>query len=152
MKIIKTNEVGVTLVELMISLGLGLGLLLLAVTAFNGLNQLQYQNKLRIIENKQINNMLQNIRKGLAYYQIHYDNSVMGDAQGSLKKDNLKYAWDSHIVTEKKNCEKCSGRMGFVISPHQNMKGLYVVKFRLTHKDWGENVIKEYSYAMTLGM
>ncbi len=145
-----SNSKGMTLIELIVALALGIVIVVLAASSLQSINKIHSKVSVQVIENKQMNLILKNVRKGLAQHQIQYKlNTQYGVDKEKLQRDNLYYAWDKSIVTEKENCKTCPGRMGYVISPHPTLKGMYVAYLRFTHKDWGDDVVKEYSFVLT---
>jgi len=138
---------GVTLVEILVGIGISTVLILLAVNASYQLAKVNSNVSTSIVENRQLLNIVENIRKGVSYYQIHFDESPEIRNQ-FLATDKLNFAWSSQIIAKASECPDCPGRMGYIIQPYREIPGLYLVTVRLTHKEW-DTPFKDFVFTVT---
>jgi hypothetical protein len=138
---------GVTLVEILVGVGISTLLILLAATASYQIAKVNSKVSTSIVENRQLLNIVENIRKGVSYYQIHFDDSPEIRNQ-VLATDKLIYAWSSQILANASECPDCPGRMGYMIQPYREIPGLYLVTVRLTHKEW-DTPFKDFVFTVT---
>lgn len=86
---------------------------------------------------KQINDVIENIRPNVRMYQINYI-STDDERDRALAVDKLPMAWGNGSISTAEKCPACPGRYGFVIQAYPQMKGLYLVTVRMSHKDWAQ--------------
>ncbi|AHI06467.1 hypothetical protein BDW_09835 [Bdellovibrio bacteriovorus W] len=86
---------------------------------------------------KQINDVIENIRPNVRMYQINYS-PTDEERAAALALDKLPMAWGNGSIETKETCPGCPGRYGFVIQAYPDLKGLYLVTVRLSHKDWSQ--------------
>lgn len=128
------NQKGFSLVEVMVALGV-LGVVVYYFSSGTSfLSQRNKQLEELMIMDRHVNTLYENIQSNSDVYQITYDPKEFNDnADPSKLKDYLPLAWDLKILTDKKNCEVCPGRMGYVIVPLDGYRGLYKLTIRATH-------------------
>ncbi|HEX7673085.1 MAG TPA: hypothetical protein VF412_02885 [Bdellovibrio sp.] len=88
---------------------------------------------------KQINDVIENIRPNVRMYQINYAGTDE-ERDRALAVDKLPMAWGNGTISTAKECPGCPGRYGYVIQAYPNMKGLYLVTVRMSHKDWAQGM------------
>ncbi|MFP5520665.1 MAG: type II secretion system protein [Bdellovibrionia bacterium] len=133
------NSRGITLIENLVALGI-LGVVGLGITSsmvFYKTRSIKTQVDAESI--RQINNVIENIRPNLANQQISFDLKSEDDIDNRLKAETLEMAWSIDFIGLAKDCKKCPGRFGYVITEVDGYKGLFQVTLRFTHIDWGDN-------------
>lgn len=133
-----------TLVAVAVSLIVMSGLL---VGAFY-IRKMSSSVQVRSTEEKQIAQVIENIRSSVENYQVTYDASETA-REAALQIKNLPMAWSSDVITTVAACKDCPGRFGFVIQPFEGMRGLYIVTLRLTHREWTEGA-KDYQFVVSV--
>ncbi len=48
----------------------------------------------------------------------------------------LPLAWNDKLVTSVQECKKCPGRIGYILTPHSEYRGMYNLIIRITHKKY----------------
>ncbi len=81
-----------------------------------------------------VNSLYENIQSNVDLYQISYS-SVEFDQNSDPTKlaTYLPMVWNTKVLTSPESCKECPGRMGFVIVPLNNYRGLYKLTVRATH-------------------
>ncbi|MFN7729884.1 MAG: hypothetical protein ACK5P7_12070 [Bdellovibrio sp.] len=143
-----SSQAGFSFVETLIALGVSLIVMSGLVIGTYFIRKMSNTVQIRSTEEKQITQIIENIRSSVEKYQITYDDTE--DARNKLLDIAvLPMAWNATTVTSKDLCKDCPGRFGFVIQPFQGMRGLYVVTVRLTHTDWAE-VSKDFQFVVSV--
>lgn len=137
---------GMSLVEVIVGLAAAILLMLMASVGVVQIGKLNKSVSTSIIENRQLSSILENVRRGVGQYQVHFANDNESK-DIALRYDNLKMAWDSNLVLPAEECTECPGRLGYVIQPHPTLNGLYLVTLRFTHRNW-ENTHRDYVFAV----
>lgn len=140
------SQRGFSLIETLVAVGL------VALVGFSlaiGIHQFRgLVNKAQIsqVVDRQINDIVENIRPNINLYQIDY---TLDDAEReqALAVDRLPMAWDIGIMADARECPGCPGRYGYVIQPFSSMQGLYTLTVKLTHRSW--EAPREYSFLVT---
>lgn len=141
------NRRGSTLIQSLVAMAI----LLLATFIFvGGLTAIQSQTKTTMVlgsSHREVTEIIENIRTGVEFYQIDFSRG--SKYQDALDVTKLPMAWDVGIQTEAAKCPDCAGRYGFVITPFEGYRGLYLVTVRLTHVNWGKDVFRDYQFTVT---
>lgn len=130
-----TNNKGLALLEVL----LGFAMIALVgsffVSGIVGLRKVAKDSGTKNSIYKQINDVIESVRPNVKMYQVNYFNSDE-ERERALAVTKLPMAWGNGVIADAKDCSACPGRYGFVIQAYPNMKGLYLVTLRMTHKDW----------------
>lgn len=97
---------------------------------------------------KQINDIAENIRSNFQNYQVNFD-YTSAKLNQLLALNNLPMAWDLGVNLPVNQCSTCRGKYGFVIQPLDTFRGLYTVTLRFTYQDWGAGVYKDYVFLVS---
>lgn len=97
-------------------------------------------------EDKQVLQIIENIRSSPESYQIAFIDSEQRDLV--LGVDKLPMAWSNQVVATAETCPECPGRFGFMMQPFSGMRGLYIVTLRMTHKSWIESY-KDFEFVVS---
>lgn len=150
MKTFVKNSKGFTMVEVLISLAL-LGALIFSVmrgiSYFSGQGA-QIEDKL--ILQKNILNIVESIQSNVGFYQVNFqaDDFTRTTKLNEINK-LLPMAWSKKQYTKKEDCEKCPGRLGFIITPlSANYRGMYQVRIRVTHTKLLKDTYKDYLFVI----
>lgn len=139
----KLKSSGFSIIEVLVSVGI-LGII---TTVFvGGLSQfrdISRQTDLLSSSDKQINDIAENIRANFHYYQVNFDYTAT-TMNSLLAVNSLPMAWDVGISVPAAQCTSCKGRYGFIIQPVDAFRGLFTVRLRFTHQDWGNGNFKDY--------
>ena len=140
------NSRGFSLIEALIALGM-----VSFIACALGLGLFEYKKIIKksqsnhVIE-KQIKEIVENIRPNINLYQINYDSSK--DAlDRALDVNKLPMAWGPGKSVMAKDCASCPGRFGFTVQPFPNWPGLYILTLRMTHTDWSS--YRDYTFLVT---
>ncbi len=133
----KLNNKGFSILEAM----LGLAMLTLVgsffISGMMGMRKVAKDSGTKNSLYKQINDVIENIRPNVRMYQINYGTSDE-ERDRALAVDKLPMAWGNGTLSTAAVCPSCPGRYGFVIQAYPNLKGLYLVTVRMSHKDWAQ--------------
>jgi type II secretory pathway pseudopilin PulG len=147
-----TNQRGFTLLEIFFALGIMvLGVYLIS----EGVNQMDVssrESRLLSSTERTINVIADNIRTGLASYQITYDTNPSA-IEKALDVSTLPMAWGPGTVISVADCTAAggcpTGRFGYVITPAPNTMGLYTVTLRMTNSEW-KDPYRDYTFLATV--
>lgn len=89
------------------------------------------------------------INSNINLYKITYDPTNFLDAVTPTEiENNLPLAWNANLMTDKDKCTNCKGRMGYVIVPVDDYRGLYRLTIRFTHTERIKGY-KDYTFLIT---
>lgn len=135
MKQILRNQKGLSILEVLIGFAMIALVGSFFVSGMVGLRKVAKDSGTKNSIYKQINDVIESIRPNVKMYQVNYFTSDE-ERERALAVDKLPMAWGNGVIADKKDCAACPGRYGFVIQAYPNMRGLYLVTLRMTHKDW----------------
>jgi hypothetical protein len=145
----KNSRAGLSFVEVLVAavvLGVIIGI---ATGGILNLQRARVRQTSLNTNDKQVDNLIKNIRNNINLYIVSYGVSASStnarEKLAALKKSgDLPVAWSGSVISTPQNCERCPGRMGFVILPmirgggvgnSQVLPGLYKVTMLLSHQD-----------------
>lgn len=129
------NQKGLSILEVLIGFAMIALVGSFFVSGMVGLRKVAKDSGTKNSIYKQINDVIESIRPNVKMYQVNYLSSDQ-EREQALAIEKLPMAWGNGVIADKKDCSACPGRYGFVIQAYPNMKGLYLVTLRMTHKDW----------------
>lgn len=144
---IKT-QAGFTMVEIFIALAIMAVGIYGVTTGMDSMRDIAEDTMILSANERQINNIADNIRTGLEQYQINF-NYTDQSTQTELKVQDLPMAWDIGINARAVDCPNCKGKYGYTVQVLEAYRGLYMVTLRITHKDWSEPY-RDYKFVVTL--
>ena len=126
------SKKGFTLIELIISAAI---LTVVSTGVFTSLNfYIKLTNRIVVnrLTSQHLVNLTINIRSNPGLYQASYD---LSDTQinALLDEKNLPLAFTNNKIVKAENCKNCIGKLGFVVMPHELIRGLYVVRYKILH-------------------
>lgn len=139
---------GFTIIEGIVALAL---ISTVVVVFFEGIKQFRlvaFRANVLSSNEKQINDIAENIRANFQNYQVNFDYTSTKLNQ-LLTINNLPMAWDLGVNLPVSQCTTCRGKYGFVIQPLDSFRGLYTVTLRFTYQDWGAGVYKDYVFLVS---
>ena len=149
LKNILKNNRGVSLIEVVISMGI-VGV---AVTLYIGANRstsdLASRAETQTVLQKNIVNYVESISSDVGFYQVNYNNQEDFDNINDPDQlmDILPIAWNKNIIASVEECPTCRGRMGYSISPLEGQyRGLFTLRFKVLHPDLNGGNVLEYVY------
>ncbi|MBX2993918.1 MAG: type II secretion system protein [Bdellovibrionaceae bacterium] len=146
------SQSGFSIVETIVAAAIGIIVISGLITGAYYIRKMSSTVQIRSTEEKQIAQVIENIRSSIETYQITYndDDATPEDTrEAALKIENLPMAWSADVITTAQECKNCPGRFGFVIQPFERMRGLYLVTLRLTHIEWSEGS-KDYQFVVSV--
>lgn len=141
------NQSGFSLVETMVALGLVVLVGFILISGVHRFNQMARNAQLASVVDRQIKDIVENIRPNINLYQIDYS-LTMDERLQRLERQTLPMAWDMGVVAEAAVCPACAGRFGYVIHPFPAVPGLFLLTVRMTHSAWGD-AHRDYSFLVT---
>lgn len=139
---------GFTIVEMLVAIALIVTGSLVLIGGFNSLNKISKTTDVTSNYDKQINEISSNIKAGIENYQINF-NYKDNIEKELLPKDSLPMVWDVGASGTKEECIWCKGNYGYTIRPLEEMRGLYYVQVRFTHKSWGD-AVRDVSFVVSV--
>lgn len=140
------NAKGFSLVEAMVAIGL---VSLVGFSLAVGIHQfrtLVAKSQVSQVVDRQINDIVENIRPNINLYQIDYSISET-ERLDALAIEKLPMAWDVGVMATAKSCPSCPGRYGYIIQPFSGLPGLYMLTVRMTHRSW--EAFRDYTFVVT---
>lgn len=131
----KLNNKGLTIIESLLGLAMITIVGSFFISGMLGMKKVAKDSGTKNSLYKQINDVIENIRPNVRMYQINYATSDE-ERDKALQVDKLPMAWGNGTLSTAEQCPGCPGRYGYVIQAYPNMKGLYLVTVRMSHKDW----------------
>lgn len=128
------NNSGFSILESMVGLALLFIVMMAFISGMNSMKKLRGDTKGDQILNKQVNDIIENIRPNLKMYQLSYDGTKTSSER--LAPDQLPMAWGNGFQSKAEDCPNCPGRFGYVIQSYDGFYGLYLVTIRFSHRDW----------------
>ena len=138
MKKLIRNQKGVTLIEVVIGGALLATVLTLFINSGRMSSDLVENVELQTILGKNIQTYIESITSNIGYYQIDFEDVANFTEEEDSEKlsELLPLAWNKRVITEIELCDKCPGRLGFVVIPLSNeYRGLFKVIFKATHPE-----------------
>ena len=129
------NDRGVTLAELMVAVGI-FGVVVYTLTGSSTfLNKLNSNVKNKLTVERTVISLSKALQSNISNAQITYDDSTfMSMTSEEALFKNLPLAWNDKVVVDVADCKSCKGRMGYVLVPHIEYRGLYKLTVRVVHK------------------
>ncbi|MFG1485298.1 hypothetical protein [Halobacteriovorax sp. RZ-2] len=132
-----SNQKGLTLAEIVVAAGL------FGVTVYaflGGQNVFQSASKKsrsQIIQYNIVHSLYRKVASNSAIFQVDLDSEKFL-SMTSLKdlNEKLPLAWNDKLVTSTEDCLSCPGRMGYILVPHPDYRGLYKLIIRVTHRKY----------------
>lgn len=142
------NRKGFSLIEGLISLTLVTIVVTVFLEGIKHFKTASFRANVLSSNEKQINDIAENIRANFQNYQVNYD-FTSNKLNQLLSINNLPMAWDLGVNLPVSQCASCRGKYGFVIQPIDTFRGLYSVTLRFTYQDWGNGVYKDYIFLVS---
>lgn len=146
MKKILLNNKGVSLAEIMVGVGIFgvVSYIFMGSSSFMSSLNSDVKNKLNV--ERTVVGLFEKIQSNSSRYQITSDPS---DFLSVTNKDELMktlpLAWNDRVLVDVEECSQCKGRLGFIVTPHPDYRGLYKLHIRTTHLTLIDN-FKDYSF------
>lgn len=140
------SQQGFSLVETLVAVAL---VALVGFSLVVGVHQFRIlvaKSQLTQAVDRQIMDIVENIRPNINLYQIDYT-LTEAERMAALNLDRLPMAWDVGILARVADCTVCAGRYGYVIQPYPVYPGLYLLTVRLTHRSWES--YRDYTFLVT---
>lgn len=140
------NQKGFSLVETLVAVALVALVGFSLVVGIHHFRTIVSNAQLSQTIDRQIMDVVENIRPNINLYQIDYTLSE-AERMATLNPDRLPMAWDIGILARARDCDYCAGRYGYVIQPYPVYPGLYLLTVRLTHRSWDS--YRDYTFLVT---
>lgn len=130
------NNQGMSLAEIMV----GLGLFSVVIYQFLGgsifLRKFSNETEESVAIENIVKSIYDNVSTNIALFKVNYDPEEFFSSvsAGELEK-RLDYAWSRDVFVAKDKCAECPGRLGYVVVPVPQYRGLYRLVIRVTHKE-----------------
>lgn len=141
MKIFR-QQCGMSIIELLVAFSI----FVIGATANLFLYQ-QYKSitqkaKIQALGDQEISNLLNAIRMSVDFQQISFDSSATYTLE-ALNSANLPLAWTGEQIVDASTCPDCKNKFGYIVQPHQGIRGIYTVTIRLSK---GADEYKDYEF------
>jgi type II secretory pathway pseudopilin PulG len=142
------NNRGFSIVENIVAVGISVVAMAGIVSGLFYMKKMGGEAVLRSTEEKEIIQVIENVRTGIDKYQVTYD-TTEAVREKLLALEKLPGAWGPDKISFAKDCPSCPGRYGFIIQPYDTYRGLYMVTVRISHNDWPEKY-KDYQFVVSV--
>ena len=146
------NNKGMGLAEVIVGMSVLGTVLLLFVGSSRNTADLVEKTETQTVLQKYMQAYVESMASNVGYYQINFAGDEVFETTDDPEKINeiLPLAWNKNLITDAKECEKCLGRMGFIVIPFSNTyRGLYEVIFKATHPDLHGGAIQTFRFIVS---
>lgn len=144
----KRNQ-GMSLAEIMVGLGLFSVVTYQFLGGSNFLRQFSQETEESVAIENIVKSIYDNVSTNIGLFKVSYDPEEFFSAvsAGELEK-RLDYAWSRDVFVAKDKCTDCPGRLGYVVVPVPQYRGLYRLVIRVTHKEKIDG-FRDYTYLIS---
>lgn len=138
-----------TLAEMMVGLGLFSIVTYQFIGGSNFLRTFSNETAESVSLENIVNSIYENVSTNISLYKVDYDpEEFLKAVSANELEKKLDYAWSKDQFVPKAECPQCPGRLGYVLVPIANYRGLYQLIIRVTQKEKIEG-FRDYTYLIS---
>lgn len=143
------KNLGMSLAEIMVGLGLFSIVAYQFLGGSNFLRNFSRDTAESVALENIVNSVYENVSTNISLYKVDYNPEEFFRAisKSELEK-RLDFAWSKDSFVPKSQCVECPGRLGYILVPIPNYRGLYQLIIRVTQKDKIES-FRDYTYLIS---
>lgn len=145
----RKGNAGMSLAEIMVGVGLFAIVAYQFIGGSNFLRDFSKDTEESVAIENIVKSIYDNVSTNISLFKVSYDPDDFFAAISPSELDKkLDYAWSKDVFVAKEQCRECPGRLGYVIVPVTQYRGLYRLVIRVTHKE-KINGFRDYTYLIS---